>query len=136
MTNPYLLLYIDEALTGPNKSIWSSPKGLEVETMSLVLKDDLTIFPFWHAPQGAYEWQSMSGKPLTSCNLLSLEINLQLACHNLLCHNHCISFTHIKQTTFWSTNSEKLILKTLFFPFPLNTMDLSFVLIIVWWVNN
>jgi len=42
-------------LTGPNKSIWSNYKGPEVETMSLVLKDDFTIFPFWHAPQSASE---------------------------------------------------------------------------------
>jgi len=46
MTNPYLLPYIDAVLTCPNKSIWSSSTGLEVETMSFVLKDDLTIFPF------------------------------------------------------------------------------------------
>jgi hypothetical protein len=42
-------------LTGPNKSIWSGSKGLEVETMSLDLKDDLTIFPFRHTPQSASE---------------------------------------------------------------------------------
>jgi hypothetical protein len=41
--------------TGPNKSIWSNSNGLEVETMSFVLKDDLTNFPFWHAPQTASE---------------------------------------------------------------------------------
>jgi len=55
MTNPYLFPYKDAMLTGPNKSIWINSKGLEVETMSLVLKDDLTIFPFWHAPQSASE---------------------------------------------------------------------------------
>jgi len=42
-------------LTGPNKSIWSNSKGLEGETMLFVLKDDFTIFPFWHAPQSASE---------------------------------------------------------------------------------
>jgi len=46
MTNPYLLSYKDAVLTGPNKSIWSNSKGQEVDTMSLVLKDGLTIFPF------------------------------------------------------------------------------------------
>ena len=55
MTNPYLLPYKDAVLAGPNKSIWSSSKSLEVETMSLTLKDDLTMFPFWHAPQSASE---------------------------------------------------------------------------------
>ena len=46
MTNPYLLPYKDAVLTSPNKSIWSNFKGLKVETMSFVLKDDFTIFPF------------------------------------------------------------------------------------------
>jgi len=52
----YLLSYKDAVLTGPNKSIWSNYKGLEVEIMSFALKDDFTIFPFWHAPQSASEW--------------------------------------------------------------------------------
>jgi len=55
MTSPYLLPYKDATLTGPDKSIWSNSKGLEVETISLALKDVLTIFPFWHAPQSASE---------------------------------------------------------------------------------
>jgi len=55
MTNPYLLPYKDAVLTGPNISIWSNSKGLEVETISFVLKYDFTIFPFWHAPQSASE---------------------------------------------------------------------------------
>ena len=46
MTSPYLLPYKDAELTGPNKSIWRNSKGLEVETMSLDLKDDFTNFPF------------------------------------------------------------------------------------------
>jgi len=53
--NPYLLSYKDAVLIGPNKSIRSSSKGLEIDTMSLDLKDDFTIFPFWHAPQSASE---------------------------------------------------------------------------------
>jgi len=55
MTKSYLLPYKDAVLTGPNKSLWSNFKRLEVETMSLFLKDDFTIFPFWHAPQSASE---------------------------------------------------------------------------------
>jgi len=39
--------------------------------MSLALKDDFTIFPFWLAPQ-----VHLNDRPLTSCNLLSSEINL------------------------------------------------------------
>jgi len=55
MTSPYLLQYKDSVVTGPNKSIWSNSKVLEVETMSFALKDVLTIFPLWHAPQSASE---------------------------------------------------------------------------------
>ena len=35
---------MDAVLTGPNKSIWNSSKGLEVDTMSFDLKEVLTIF--------------------------------------------------------------------------------------------
>jgi hypothetical protein len=55
MTKPYFFSLIDAVLTGSNKSMCNSSKGLEVERMFFILKEVLTIFPFWHAQQRAFE---------------------------------------------------------------------------------
>ena len=85
ITKPYRFPLKLVVLSGPNRFMWRSSKGLWVETKSFILKLLLTCVPLVHASHILSLSKLIFGSPLTRSSLKIFEIVFILTCSTLLC---------------------------------------------------
>ena len=78
-----------------NKSMWSSLRGFEVETMFLLWKEFLTYFPFLLASHSLFFSNLSFGIPITKSFRTRWLRWCMLMCTTLRCHNQ-ETFIHVE----------------------------------------
>ena len=99
MTKPYDLPPRLVVLVGPKRSMWSSCKGLEVETQFFYLKEIFLCFPLTHASHNLFRSKDNLGNLTTRLFWQSLDMTYMLAWPSLLCYSQLSSsFLAIRHT--------------------------------------